>query len=162
MPAGLHRTYGAHHLHFITCSCYRRLANLRTRRARDRFLEILEETRQQYRFVVLGYVVMPEHFHLLISEPPNRNSFHDYASSETAHGTRTLAEKEMARPATGIALWRRFAFPVLASSVLRLQCVDNEEEDREAQVYASKSGQAGTRNIAGRVALEQLRFLLSE
>jgi hypothetical protein len=25
MPSGLHRTYGAHHLHFITCSCYRRL-----------------------------------------------------------------------------------------------------------------------------------------
>jgi hypothetical protein len=26
MPSGLHRTYGAHHLHFITCSWYRRLA----------------------------------------------------------------------------------------------------------------------------------------
>ncbi len=24
MPSGLHRTYGADHLHFITCSCYRR------------------------------------------------------------------------------------------------------------------------------------------
>jgi putative transposase len=33
------------------------------------FLRILEQTRQKYRFVVLGYVVMPEHFHLLISEP---------------------------------------------------------------------------------------------
>ena len=28
MPSGLHRTYGAHHLHFITCSCYRRLTLL--------------------------------------------------------------------------------------------------------------------------------------
>jgi putative transposase len=69
MAAGLHRTYGAHHLHFITCSCYRRLPNLRTRRALDRFVSILEETRQRYGFVVVGYVVMPEHFHLLISEP---------------------------------------------------------------------------------------------
>ena len=25
MPSGLHRSYGAHHLHFITGSCYRRL-----------------------------------------------------------------------------------------------------------------------------------------
>jgi len=25
MPSGLHRSYGAHHLHFITCSCYHRL-----------------------------------------------------------------------------------------------------------------------------------------
>ena len=69
MPIGLHRTYGAHHLHFITCSCYRRLPFLGTARSRDRFLSILEETRRRYRFVVVGYVVMPEHIHLLISEP---------------------------------------------------------------------------------------------
>jgi putative transposase len=30
---------------------------------------MLEETRQRYRFVVVGYVVMPEHIHLLLSEP---------------------------------------------------------------------------------------------
>ncbi len=69
MPSGLHRTYGAHHLHFITCSCYRRLPLLRTARSRDRFLSMLEQTRQRYRFVVVGYVVMPEHVHLLITEP---------------------------------------------------------------------------------------------
>ena len=69
MPSGLHRTYGAHHLHFITCSCYRRLPWLNTARARDRFLSILEQTRVRYRFVVVGYVVMPEHIHLLVSEP---------------------------------------------------------------------------------------------
>jgi putative transposase len=69
MPAGLHRTYGAHHLHFITCSCYRRLPFLSAARSRDRFLSILEQTRERYRFVVVGYVVMPEHVHLLITEP---------------------------------------------------------------------------------------------
>jgi putative transposase len=69
MPRGLHRTYGAHHLHFITCSCYRRLSFLRTARSRDRFLSILEQTRERYRFVVVSYVVMPEHIHLLITEP---------------------------------------------------------------------------------------------
>jgi len=62
MPAGLHRTYGAHHLHFITCSCYRRLPFLGTARSRDCFLTILEQARQHYRFVVVGYVVMPELF----------------------------------------------------------------------------------------------------
>jgi len=69
MPAGLHRTYGAHHLHFITNSCYHRLPLLNAPGALDRFLAILEQTRQKYRFVVVGYVVMPEHIHLLISEP---------------------------------------------------------------------------------------------
>ena len=69
MPSGLHRTYGAHHLHFITCSCYRRLPLLNSARARDRFLNIFEQTRRRYRFVVVGYVVMPDHIHLLITEP---------------------------------------------------------------------------------------------
>jgi putative transposase len=69
MPSGLHRTYGAHHLHFITCSCYRRLPFLGSARSCDRFLSILEQTRERYRFVVVGYVVMPEHIHLLLTEP---------------------------------------------------------------------------------------------
>ena len=83
MPSGLHRTYGAHHLHFITCtlspalyhlhfitcSCYRRLPFLRPAQSRDCLLSILEQVRQRYRFVVVGYVVMPEHIHLLITEP---------------------------------------------------------------------------------------------
>ncbi len=69
MSPRLQRFYGAHHLHFITCSCYRRKSLLREPRKRDRFLEIMEQVRQRYRFVVVGYVVMPEHIHLLISEP---------------------------------------------------------------------------------------------
>jgi putative transposase len=69
MPSGLHRTYGAHHLHFITCSCYRRLPLLSLARARDRLLSILEQTRIRYRFVIVGFVVMPEHIHLLLTEP---------------------------------------------------------------------------------------------
>jgi REP element-mobilizing transposase RayT len=42
---------------------------LGTAPSRDRFLSILEQTRQRYRLVVIGYVVMPEHIHLLITEP---------------------------------------------------------------------------------------------
>ena len=69
MTKGLHRYYGTHDLHFITCSCYRRRPLLNSAKRRDLFLHILEETRLKYRFVVHGYVVMPEHFHLLITEP---------------------------------------------------------------------------------------------
>jgi putative transposase len=47
----------------------RRLPFLASARARDRFLSILEQTRLKYGFVVVGYVVMPEHIHLLLSEP---------------------------------------------------------------------------------------------
>jgi len=69
VPSGLHRTYGAHHLHFVTCSCYQRLPLFNAARSRDCFLSTLEQARQRYRFVVVGYVVMPEHIHLLIAEP---------------------------------------------------------------------------------------------
>ena len=69
MTRRLHRYYGTHDLHFITASCYRRQAELGTPQRRDLFLKILEEARRKYRFVVHGYVVMPEHFHLLITEP---------------------------------------------------------------------------------------------
>lgn len=69
MPLRLKRYYGDEHLHFLTCSCYHRQAWLASGRRRDLFLQILEQVRQRYRFVVVGYVVMPEHIHLLISEP---------------------------------------------------------------------------------------------
>ena len=73
MPKGLRRFHASGQRHFITCSCYRRQQFLGSARRRDLFVKILEEVRQQFDFVVWGYVVMPEHFHLLISEPATRN-----------------------------------------------------------------------------------------
>ena len=40
-----------------------------TAEARDLFEDAMERVCERYRFVVAGYVVMPEHFHLLIGEP---------------------------------------------------------------------------------------------
>lgn len=69
MPNRLHRYYGAGFSHFITTSCYQRLPLLGTARNRDLFLRVLEQVRRRYRFTVIGYVVMPEHVHLLLTEP---------------------------------------------------------------------------------------------
>jgi REP element-mobilizing transposase RayT len=38
-------------------------------RSKNLFLEILDEVRDRYGFLLAGYVLMPEHIHLLISEP---------------------------------------------------------------------------------------------
>jgi len=73
MPKGLKRIYGFGHLHFITFSCYRRLPLLRSARARHAFVKALAEVRREYEFKLVGYVVMPEHVHLLISEPRRGN-----------------------------------------------------------------------------------------
>jgi putative transposase len=69
MTEGLHRFYGGRDLHFLTFSCYRRRPFFRNEVYCDLFLKILERVRRRYRLVVLGYVVMPEHVHLLVSEP---------------------------------------------------------------------------------------------
>jgi len=69
----LYRCYGCGYLHFITFSCYERRPLLGTASRRDLFLEILEQVRRRYGIVVVGYVVMPEHVHLLISEPAKGN-----------------------------------------------------------------------------------------
>ena len=72
MPLGLVRYQKEGDDHFITFSCYARQPYLNTPQARDIFLDSLELTRQRYNFDVLGYVVMPEHVHLLIGEPEDR------------------------------------------------------------------------------------------
>ncbi len=69
MPKGLKRYYGRGHLHFITFSCYGRRPLLRAVRAKNLFLKELARVRREYAFALVGYVVMPEHVHLLVSEP---------------------------------------------------------------------------------------------
>ena len=69
----LQRFYGRKDLHFITFSCYRRSPYLGTIIARNRFVRILDEVRSRFDFALIGYVVMPEHVHLLISEPAEGN-----------------------------------------------------------------------------------------
>jgi len=73
VPKGLKRFYGSGDLHFITASCYHREPLLGTARRRDLLQKVLEQVRQRYQFVVVGYVFMPEHVHLLISEPEKGN-----------------------------------------------------------------------------------------
>jgi putative transposase len=55
--------------HFITFSCYQRQPYLGNPEARTLFERSLETMRRRYSFYVFGYVIMPEHVHLLLSEP---------------------------------------------------------------------------------------------
>jgi putative transposase len=69
MANKLIRHYGRGYLYSIKFTCYRRLPLLRSVRARNVFVLILNQVRDRYGFSLVGYVVMPEHIHLLISEP---------------------------------------------------------------------------------------------
>jgi putative transposase len=69
MTSGLVRYQQGGGFHFVTFSCYRRQPLLGTAAARELFESALERVRKRYMFVVIGYVVMPEHVHLLLNEP---------------------------------------------------------------------------------------------
>jgi putative transposase len=71
MPSGLKRYQTSGHDHFVTFTCYHRFPYLDDDHSRTVFEEVLEATRQRHSFQIFGYVVMPEHVHLLLSEPPN-------------------------------------------------------------------------------------------
>ena len=69
MPRGLVRYHESGQSHFITFSCYRRKAKFADDRLYNLFPVVLEEMRIRFGMRVYGYVVMPEHVHLLVSEP---------------------------------------------------------------------------------------------
>jgi len=70
MPYGLKRFQKSESLHFVTFSCFHRLPLLISSESKDTFLELLEETRARHEARIYAYVLMPEHVHLLINEPP--------------------------------------------------------------------------------------------
>jgi putative transposase len=69
MPWGLTRFQNSGQSHFVTFCCYHRRRLLTTDENRRIFESALERVRHSYKLYVYGYVVMPEHVHLLLSEP---------------------------------------------------------------------------------------------
>ncbi len=69
MPRGLVRYQQCGVFHFVTFSCYRREPLLASGDAYRIFEEVLEWTRLRSKLVIAGYVLMPEHVHLLVGEP---------------------------------------------------------------------------------------------
>jgi len=73
MPWGLKRFQESRQVHFLTFSCYHRRPNFLSANACATFVSALERVREHYDLCVYGYVVMPEHVHLLVSEPEHSN-----------------------------------------------------------------------------------------
>ncbi len=67
MPWGLKRFHESGQTHFVTFTTYQRRASLTEPSAKSTVESALERVRCCYH--VYGYVVMPEHVHLLVSEP---------------------------------------------------------------------------------------------
>jgi putative transposase len=69
MPWGLTRFHHSGQSHFVTFCCHHRRRVFTTDASRRIFELALERVRRSFRLQVYGYVVMPEHVHLLLSEP---------------------------------------------------------------------------------------------
>jgi len=69
MPWGLTRFQHSGQSHFVTFCCYHRRPLFTADTNRRIFESALERVRRSFRLQVYGYVVMPEHVHLLLGEP---------------------------------------------------------------------------------------------
>jgi putative transposase len=69
MPWGLARFHQSRQSHFITFGCYHRHRLFTHNESCRIFESALERTRRSYRLYIYGYVIMPDHVHLLLSEP---------------------------------------------------------------------------------------------
>ncbi|HEU5351736.1 MAG TPA: transposase [Terracidiphilus sp.] len=71
MPYGLKRFQKAEALHFITFSCFHRLPLLEAPGSKDTVEAVLELMRARHQARIYAYVLMPEHVHVLMNEPPS-------------------------------------------------------------------------------------------
>ncbi|HEX3375792.1 MAG TPA: transposase [Candidatus Acidoferrales bacterium] len=125
MAHKLIRQYGRGHLHLVTFTCSRRLPLLRSIRARNAFVQILGETRDRYGFSLVGYVVMPEHIHLLISEPTKGtpSTVIQVLKQRVSRRLRRKKGNAAGQFRLPFAGRRRIAPPFLAATILRFQCL---------------------------------------
>jgi len=83
----------------------------------------MEQVRLRYRFVVLGYVVMPEHIHLLIGEPDRGTPSTVMQVLKQRFARRVLSElRRKERPdraAYGRKPWKRDTCGSAASTISR-------------------------------------------
>jgi putative transposase len=106
VPNKLRRYYGARYLHFVTTSCYQRLPLLARAQNRDLLLRVLEGVRRRYHFVVVGYVVMPEHIHLLLGEPERGNPSKVVQAIKQGFARRLLHKLRGVADARQSSLWQ--------------------------------------------------------
>jgi putative transposase len=156
MTKGLKRYYDTGDLHFITCSCYKRQPLLGTPQRRDLLLTVLERVRRRYRVVVIGYVVMPEHFHLLITEPQRRTPSTLMQALKLGFARRVLAPTRR-HPEQAI-LWENAAH-IWQPRFYDFNVWSGAQAHREAALHAQESREARSSGRTGPVAMEQLPLL---
>ena len=102
MPWGLKRFQESGQTHFVTFSCYHRRPLLTTDPVRRTFELALERVRHTFALRIYGYVIMPEHVHLLLSEP-KRGLLADALKSIKQGVSRRLLDGAPLKPSFGLS-----------------------------------------------------------
>ena len=68
------RYFAPGQLQFITASTYRRVPLFSSPRFGREFFQVLDSLRAEFNFYLLGWVLIPEHFHLLIGPQPDAST----------------------------------------------------------------------------------------
>jgi putative transposase len=102
MPWGLTRLHHSGQSHFVTFCCYHRRCLFTTEATCRIFESALERVRRSYGLCVYGYVVMPEHIHLLLSEP-QRDTLADALKSLKQGVSRRLIGELPLKPKPGLS-----------------------------------------------------------
>ena len=102
MPWGLTRFHHTGQSHFVTFCCYHRRPLLTTDDSRRIFESALERVRRSFNLQVYGYVIMPEHVHLLLSEP-QRDTLAEALKSLKQGASRRLIGSLPLKPKDGLS-----------------------------------------------------------
>src|SRR5690242_9608630 len=102
MPWGLKCFHNTGQSHFVTFCCYHRSPLFIARQPMEIFERALERVWKSFDLRVYGYVVMPEHVHLLLSEP-HRGTLADALKSLKQGAARRLIGTAPLKPKTGLS-----------------------------------------------------------
>ena len=108
MPKRLKRYYGEGQLHFVTFNCYRRLPLLVGVKSRNIFVKELGRVQREYGFLLVGYVVMPNHVHVLMGEPKKGTPSTVLQMLKQRVSRRVRKEKKLATPKGQLPLFPKF------------------------------------------------------
>ena len=92
---------------FVTFSSYRRLPTLDNRRVRDILVEELDRARKKHRFLLLGYVIMPDHVHLVLFPAEEMKLGLVMREIKSRSARRYFAESDIGTPGARRVFWQR-------------------------------------------------------
>jgi len=141
MPTGLVRYQHTGNFHFVTFSCDRRQPLLATRSGYGIFEQELDMVRRRHGFVVAGYVVMPEHVHLLVSEPGSLQL------CTVLQVLKQQVSRRLKQPGD-LRFWQRRYYDFNVRS--------HDKKSRKTQVHAPQPSPPRSNRSTGRLALVQL------